>query len=438
MEIVRGQKAKLGDLGVPSRFEVEVRITLPAGRVVDISCFGLDAQRKLSDDRYLIFYNQICSPCRGVEATASSPGSQRFSLDLDRLPPTIENLVFTATIDGGGTMSELVTGSFEVHTPEKTLVRYALGAGDFSTEVAIMVAEIYRKDVWRLAATGQGFGGGLGTLLAHFGGQEAKPESAPPPPAAPDTPPAPRTGGRISLEKRVEGAPKPIVDLAKKLKVNLEKKKLTDVVAKVVMVLDASGSMTGQYMDGKVQRLLERLLVVALHFDDDGSLELWAYASEFKRCPPVSLANHKGYVEGLQKKEGGWLKRTFSGIIQGLGFGNNEPPVMKDVLFNFTGEKLPVLVLFVTDGGIYADREIEQVVRDAAPQPIFWQFIGMGGSGYGVLERLDNLSGRVIDNANFFAVDDLDRISDDELYDRMLDEFPLWLAAARKQGIVKS
>ncbi|WP_240758355.1 VWA domain-containing protein [Lysinibacillus sp. SGAir0095] len=66
---------------------------------------------------------------------------------------------------------------------------------------------------------------------------------------------------------------------------------------------------------------------------------------------------------------------------------------------------------------------------------IFWQFVGIGNAKYGVLERLDTLSGRVVDNANFFALDDLDKVSDEELYNRVFKEFPLWLREARRFGI---
>jgi hypothetical protein len=45
------------------------------------------------------------------------------------------------------------------------------------------------------------------------------------------------------------------------------------------------------------------------------------------------------------------------------------------------------------------------------------------------------MEGRVTDNANFFEVKDIDAISDEELYDRLLNEFPLWLKDAIIKGI---
>ena len=55
---------------------------------------------------------------------------------------------------------------------------------------------------------------------------------------------------------------------------------------------------------------------------------------------------------------------------------------------------------------------------------------------YGILEQLDTMPGRYIDNANFFALDDLHDISDAELYDRMLREFPLWLKEIKQRGMI--
>ncbi len=63
--------------------------------------------------------------------------------------------------------------------------------------------------------------------------------------------------------------------------------------------------------------------------------------------------------------------------------------------------------------------------------------MGLGGRGYGILEKLDTMSGRVIDNRGFFAVDDLHQLTEEQLYDRMLQEFSQWLREARAKGIIR-
>ena len=46
------------------------------------------------------------------------------------------------------------------------------------------------------------------------------------------------------------------------------------------------------------------------------------------------------------------------------------------------------------------------------------------------------MEGRVVDNAGFFALDDIDQVSDDDLYQRLLSEFPDWMRAAKTASIL--
>jgi tellurite resistance protein TerA len=190
----RGQKGKLSDLGCGTQFQVEVDINLP-GASVDVSCFGLDANEKLSDDRFMVFYNQLVAPGDAVKLDLSS-GKARFAVNLDALPATITQLVFVAAIDGAQTMrsigpSRLTLGS---------AVEFPLTASVFGDEKAVIVASIYRKEgIWRFGAVGQGFNGGLSALLAHFGGSEAS--AGTPAPAAAPAPAAPPPAAKISLSK---------------------------------------------------------------------------------------------------------------------------------------------------------------------------------------------------------------------------------------------
>jgi hypothetical protein len=60
----------------------------------------------------------------------------------------------------------------------------------------------------------------------------------------------------------------------------------------------------------------------------------------------------------------------------------------------------------------------------------------VGRANYGILEKLDTMDGRVVDNAGFFALDDIDAISDADLYERILSEFPDWVRAAQAAKII--
>ena len=83
------------------------------------------------------------------------------------------------------------------------------------------------------------------------------------------------------------------------------------------------------------------------------------------------------------------------------------------------------------------ENSVKSLIVEASKRPIFWQFVGVGGYGYGVLERLDTMSGRYVDNANFFALDDFRRVESSKLYSRLLNEFPQWLQEARNKSIIK-
>lgn len=193
---VRGQKAKLADLTSSTTLTVGLAISDPGRRTFDVACFGLDAHDQLSDDRYMVFFNQTQSPCGGLAITAATAGDlQTFAVQLDRLPAAICKLVFTVTLDGGGSMAQIASGYFRLAAGNQEVMRFDFRGSDFGQEKAIMAAEIYRKDIWRLAAVGQGFAGGLPELLRHFGGVEADAPAPSPAPSPFGPPPVPPRGG---------------------------------------------------------------------------------------------------------------------------------------------------------------------------------------------------------------------------------------------------
>jgi tellurite resistance protein TerA len=191
----RGQKGKLADLGVGSSFAVDLDIQAP-GFAVDVSCFGLDSLEKLSDDRYMVFYNQLASPGNAVRLELRAGGA-RFNVNLDALPSSIAKLVFVAAIDGAQTMRALGASSLSLGGT----LRFPWSGADFGDEKAVIVAEIYRRDgQWRFGAVGQGFNGGLGALLEHFGGTQAAPAPSKAPAAAPAA--SKVSLSKVTLEKR--------------------------------------------------------------------------------------------------------------------------------------------------------------------------------------------------------------------------------------------
>lgn len=283
------------------------------------------------------------------------------------------------------------------------------------------------------------------------------------------------------VKVRLEKDKPRLVNLQKDAQIVVRQYSLDGEVIRVVLVLDASGSMQSQYNRGRVQTVVDRMTTVALNFDDNGELEVWGYATGYAKLPVITLENLDTYIREVMAGRApaapapatqstvapakkGWLGRLGdlitgggssptpvaqpqpvrgqwgnwgNGILPGLSYDNNEPPVMRAILDDSKSTpNVPTLVIFVTDGGIDKGEAIKKVLVEASRSPIFWQFVGLGGSNYGVLEDFDTMTGRYVDNANFFALDDIDSISVKELYSRLLGEFPAWLAKVRQLGMI--
>ncbi|GHF14634.1 hypothetical protein GCM10010359_14910 [Streptomyces morookaense] len=170
-EFQRGHRARISDLTAGTELYVGVQAGGP-GVAFDISCFGLDAGERLSDDRYFVFYNQPASPEGAIRQLGPQAGdTESFQVSLDRIPAHIHKLAFTATVDGEGLMSQTGPGCIRLVAGGVEIARYSFTGAEFSTERAVMLADVYRKDGWRFAAVGQGFDGGLEALLKNFGGE---------------------------------------------------------------------------------------------------------------------------------------------------------------------------------------------------------------------------------------------------------------------------
>ncbi|MFH9421551.1 TerD family protein [Streptomyces sp. NPDC017529] len=184
-EFQRGHKARISDLTAGTDLYVGVQIA-GSGLTFDISCFGLDADERLSDDRYFVFFNQPASPEGSIQLLGAQAGdTESFRVTLDRIPQHIRKLSFTATLDGAGQMSQVGPGYLRIVAGGEEVARYAFNGAEFTTERAVMLGDFYLKDVWRFAAVGQGFDGGLEALLKNFGGEVAEEEPAAAPEPAP-------------------------------------------------------------------------------------------------------------------------------------------------------------------------------------------------------------------------------------------------------------
>lgn len=399
---------------------------------LDPSVFLLTERDKVRNDEDFIFYNQPVSKDGSIKLQNHADGAT-FQVNLSQLDSSIQKIAFTLVIDGNDTLASL--SKLTLTIVNQLTFDVSL---DNRTEKSLIIGQCYRHNgSWKFRALGLGFNGGLRPLAEGYGVDVAD-DAATPPTVESKQPATSKLTSNVSLEKKLQKQAPHLVSLAKSVTVNLEKHKLSDVKAKVAFVLDASGSMHFQFSKGNVQEVLDRIAVLAAQFDDDGSMDLWGFATKNKKYVDVTLDNVKGYIKRIQERENrGIFGGMFSGILPGLGGENNEPPVMKEIVDTFKYSDLPVYVVFITDGGIYEDKKIKAVLKESANYPIFWKFVGLGGSNYGILEDFDDFTDRKVDNTDFFPIDDFRKISDEVLYDRLLVEFKEWLNNAKRLGIIR-
>ncbi|MFE0640270.1 vWA domain-containing protein [Streptomyces sp. NPDC058877] len=236
----------------------------------------------------------------------------------------------------------------------------------------------------------------------------------------------------LNLRKVEETAPA-LVSLYKEAGASLERHGIVGQQVAVYLVVDYSGSMKPYYRNGTVQALADRVLGLSAHLDDDGRVPVVFFSTDVDALTDIRLDDHAGRIDR---------------IVAGLGhMGKTSYHLAMDAVIDHyldSGSTAPALVVFQTDGGPINKLAAERYVCKAARLPIFWQFIGFGDPGsrqFDFLRKLDELDvpgKRPLDNAGFFhAGEDPNRVSDTELYDRLVSEFPRWLAAARAQGVVR-
>lgn len=225
-----------------------------------------------------------------------------------------------------------------------------------------------------------------------------------------------------------------LIDLTKKVGIVLEKKKLTGVKAEIILAIDQSGSMSSLYKNGTVQQIVERLLAIGMNMDAVGT---------------ATEVNHATFVKDTKMTVSGGTK--YAPVMElivskyGIALSGNQEPAKKSLfggLFSKKAKEIPIkpehptFVLFITDGNNSDKSEATRIVRESANQPIFWQFVGIGKEKFAFLQKLDDLKDRYVDNADFFKISNVAKVSDEELYDKLLTEFPDWLLQVKAKGML--
>ncbi|MGM9998504.1 MAG: VWA domain-containing protein [Candidatus Bruticola sp.] len=480
MEITRGFRDKLSK-HIDTNATFYLTMTIVGNDAYDYSCFGVDSQDKLSDDRYMIFYNQLASP-KGEIRYQGDERSAKFAVNLSKLPPSINKLAFTVSIDGQGNMGQ--TRSFQLSITQNgtTLLSMNMSGSDFSQEASLVAAEIYKKGEWRFAAVAGGFNGGLGDLLRNYGGEEEEEEEpAAPAPAQPQpynqqnrssaqaqpynqqnrssaqpqpynqqnrssaqpqpynqqnrssAQPQPynqqnRSSAQpqpYNQQNRTSNRPSPAYDrilneASQNLRPVISNLNLSQCRAQIILVLEASVNTAKFFSDGSMQNLITKVLPIAEFLNPNKELNYWLCGGRSKKMFTIKRSNLESAIP-----------KDWGSLMWSLGEHKNEIATMADIITDSQPFPLPVLVMFVTSGNPAADNHIEQMLVNASQLPLFWQFLGVGGANYGIFDRLDSIRNRACDNAKFAAISGFSPHSSPELYSFLLSGFSKWLRDIR-------
>ncbi len=416
--LVKGQNGPLAADGVV--------VSVRTDAAVDVSALLVTEAGTVRTDADFVFFNQPVAP--GVRLGAQTPAA--LEIRTAQLPAGIDAVRAVLTLDDAGTR-------FGDFAPPVVTVSDVSGAALFeyridglAGESVVIALEVYRRGAdWKVRAVGQGYAGGFADLVTDHGVSVDDEPAAQAGPVAEELPV--RT---VPDEAKLSFAKRATLDLRKRevAKVLLTKQAV-GVRARVVLVIDKTGSMAKMYDRGVVHRVVDRMIPIATQLDDDGALEPYLYAVDYLRLPDITVAESDRWSQTYLHLSGHHGGHDYAQI----GGRNVELPVMRAVVDSLRPDQRPTLVLFFTDGGFSKKREIAALIREASALPAFWQFIGLGQANYGLLRELDDLDGRVVDNAGFFSLDDIDEVDDAQLYARLLGEFPEWLRAAKAAGIVR-
>lgn len=148
---------------------------------LDASAFMTKANGKVGNENDFIFYGNLNHVSGSVQhmgdnRTGEGDGDDEvIKVQLDKIPSDYDTISFTVTIyeaekrlQNFGMVENAYVRLIDEDTGEE-LVRFDL-TEDFSTETALVVAEIYKRDgQWKFAAIGSGYDGGLKALCKDYG-----------------------------------------------------------------------------------------------------------------------------------------------------------------------------------------------------------------------------------------------------------------------------
>lgn len=256
--------------------------------------------------------------------------------------------------------------------------------------------------------------------------------------------------------------PLSLVKKTESLKLSLVKKNIKKITACVGSAFDVSGSMDNEYRSGLMQEFTERLMPLALTFDDNGEIDNWVFDTKSTATGPITLPNYSTFVKeniidkrliggctsfspvlqdiyehyfGATKKVVSTTTKKPSGFLGGI-FGKKETVLTTDVqVTEGSAEGKPVYLIFQTDGENDDKGATEKLLATLEKSNIYIQFIGLGtDTTFEFIRKM----GDKFNNVGFFHVPDMKHMTDETLYNALInDEFKDFMKTKFPQFIVE-
>jgi hypothetical protein len=246
---------------------------------------------------------------------------------------------------------------------------------------------------------------------------------------------------------------------AEKVRFILEKRNVPKITAEVIAILDVSGSTREIYYNGTMQQALQRVVPVALNFDDNGSLPVYTFndGDDFNLLETeLTAADYANYVNQHIINNGDidlWGGTDYAPVLhaalQELGFYRskniahaakgffkrllaNDEAISAEHFSEKSKSKLPAIIYFFTDGDNTSDdrnptKELLQAAEFAHSE-VYFNFIGVGNASFTFLKEIADAYG----NTGFAQIHDIEKVADsDDVYEYLLpDELTEWLKAS--------
>jgi len=219
------------------------------------------------------------------------------------------------------------------------------------------------------------------------------------------------------------------------------------IPAQVGINIDVSGSMRDLYESGAVQSAIERVLPVALYFDDDGRIDTWVFSDgdNMASIRPITARTYPDYVEreilgnpALAGIIGG--RTDYAPVLRSnmMAYGlieEKSPGGLLGMIFGLTrdsyGEETragtPAINYFLTDGENGDHEAAWQILSEAeqAESQIYYVMVGIGDQNFRFLQR----AASAFPNVGFVHVRDLGEFAgSDDAYEKLLPpELCTWL-----------